>query len=171
MLEGSLPAVLLKEPYTVPSEYGMPPRGRESGSRPNGTAAGVRWQPDWRGEAVAVDDYQGYGGPEAAFVSLGSATGWDAHTGRIDSNPYIHGYTGSRLQETTLAELRAGSTIFWPTSGQSEPGFDPVLLELPFEPGFDVGWQQWLQQGRRMLFEPPPDYSQQTEAIPAIGWP
>lgn len=160
---GTLPVAMLEEPYAVPAG------AEEVGDRQR--VAGAPWQRDWRGETFVPSSYQGYGGPEAAFVSLSQPTDWSPYTGLVASQPWVHGYAGTGLQETTLAELRAGSTIVWPTSGQTDPGFDPVLLEIPFDQGTDVGWQQWWTQGRRMLFQEPPDVSAQTAPIPAAGWP
>lgn len=166
---GSLPSVLLEEPYGPPAG-GEQPGSSAPGTSRDGAIVGSWWTPDWRDDTFVGAAYQGYGGPEAAFASLGSATGWDPHTGRVDTEPLIPGYAGP-LQTTTLAELRAGQTIAFPTSGQMEPGFDPILLEIPFDQGADVGWQQAWAQGRRMLFSEPLDYSAQTDPIPAAGWP
>lgn len=166
-----LPGVLLKEPYALPQEAGEPPRGREPGTAPDGgRIQGSGWQQDWRGETFVGATYQGYGGPEAEMTNISQPTSWSPYTGLVVSQPMIEGYAGP-LQTTTLAELRAGSTIAFPTSGQMDPGFDPTLIEIPFDQGADVGWQQWWTNGRRMLFEQPLDYSQQTDAISAAGWP
>ena len=173
MLDGTLyPGVLLKEPFEQPYDPGEGPYGRDIYTAADGGgASGAPWNFDWRGETFVADTFQGYGGPEAEFFSISQPTSWDSYNGLVQSQPIIHGYAGTELQETTLAELRAGQTIAFPTSGQMDPGFDPVLITLPFEQGMDVGWQNWLQQGRRMLFEQPLDYSAQTQAIPAAGWP
>ena len=159
---GVVPAVLLEEPYARP--------GVSDPDVLQPSPSGAGWQPDWRGNTFVPDTYQGFG-RGAGMQGQSSATGWDPHTGVVQTNPLIHGYEGTRLQEQTMAELRAGSMIGFPLHGQTEPGFDPVLIEIPFDQGTDVGWQQFLQQGRRMLFQEPLDYSQQTSAIPAAGFP
>lgn len=162
MNPGVVPAVLLEEPYSRP--------GVSDPDQLAPSPVGAGWQPDWRGNTFVPDTYQGYG-QGAGMQGGSSATSWDPHTGVVQTNPLIHGYEGTQLQEQTMASLRAGSTIGFPLHGQTEPGFDPILLEIPFDQGTDVGWQQFLTQGRRMLFQEPLDYSQQTEAIPAAGFP
>lgn len=168
----SFPAVLLEEPYTVPQEAGASPYGREPGTAPDGgDIQGSAWNPDWRGETFVGADYQGFGGTDA-FVTLGQPTDWDSYRGLVVSQPMIHGYAGNGLQEETMAELRSGSTIAFPANGQAEfAQSDPVLLEIAFDQGVDVGWQQWNDATRRMLFQEPPNYSAQTDPIPAAGWP
>lgn len=172
----TLPAVLLKEPYEEPSQAGMSPRGHDPNTILDGSHFdGSGWNPDFRGEYYVGNAYQGFGGPVDTWLTVpGTITDWDPHQGltvdraAVISNP---ANPGDALQTTTLAELRAGQTIEFPTSGQMDPGFDPILLEIPFDQGNDVGWQGWFYTGRRMLFAQPPDYSAQTQPIAAAGLP
>ena len=170
---GFLPVAMLQEPYAQPLEPGgESPYGRDAQTVLDGTTVtGSGWNADWRGETFVPDTYQGFGAG-TALPAGGQPTSWSPYSGRVDTDPMIAGYSGrDDVQTRTAGSLRAGSTIGFPTSGQMDPGFDPVLIEIPFDSGNDVGWQQWWQQGRRMLFEEPLNYSQQTQATPAIGWP
>lgn len=171
MHEGRLPAALLEEPFSLPREAGQSPRGHDPNTSPDGgVVTGAPWNPDWRGEFFVGADYQGFGGRDAD-PTITQPTDWNSYTGLVVSEPTIEGYGGPLQYLGMDVELRAGSTIGWPTHGQTEPGFDPILLELTNQPGFDVGWQQWWQDSRRMLFVEPPDFSAQTQAIPAAGYP
>ena len=168
------PAYLAQEPYALPAQYGSSPRGRDPGSEANGGyITGAPWNADFRGETFVADTYQGFGSTVQYGLNSGrQPTGWDPHTGLVDSVALIPGYGGSLQDLGMPVDLRAGSTIMFPTSGQMEPGFDPTLIELTNEPGVDVGWQLYGGEvTRRMLFQEPPGYGEQTDPIPAAGYP
>jgi hypothetical protein len=161
---------LYTEPYQVPDQAGQAPWGRDSGTVLNGGGCvGAPWNADWRGEQWTPNQYQGYGGL-MEYPAIGQPTDWSTYSGRVDVRPEIYGYAGP-LQNMNMSELRAGSTIGFPLHGQTEPGFDPVLLELPHDSSADYGWQLWEHQGQRMLFQEPPTYGEQTAPMPAAGWP
>lgn len=167
------PEILLREPYDLPFEAGQSPRGHDPNTMPDGgRIRGSAWNADWRGETFVGADYQGFGGADQ-FVTISQPTDWNSYEGLVVSQPLIPGYEDAgMLQEQGMPNhLRAGSTIAWPTHGQQGEGFDPILIELPHEQGMDVGWQEWMGSSQRMLFEEPPNYSEQTMPISATGYP
>jgi hypothetical protein len=129
---------------------------------------GAPWNADWRDRQPVTPDYQGYGGT-VAFLNLESPTGWNPHTGLVVANGYIGGYDPVQLQLETQGELRAGSTIGWPTSGQAGPNPDVSFLVLAHESGIDVGGQLSQSMGPRMVFASPPSYGSQTTPLAAVG--
>lgn len=130
---------------------------------------GAPWNPDWRDQAPLTPDYQGFGGV-VAYLNLDGPTEWNPYFGLAVADPVILGYGGSELlQAEPMGELRAGSTIGWPTSGQEGPNSEVPILDLANEAGVDVGLQLWGEPGPRMIFAPPPSYGAQTVPIPAVG--
>lgn len=185
---GSLPAVLLKEPYGLPYEEGQSPRGHDPNTAPDGgRIRGAPWNADFRGEFYVGPAYQGFGSTvQEGAVSVTQPTDWDSyqvagafpHTGWPDTarglqvtEPSIRGY-GGPLQDVGMpVDLRAGQDLEFPTSGQQQPGGIPYLLEMPNAQGMDVGWQEWFTVNQRQLFQQPPSYGEQTTPMPAAGWP
>jgi len=166
-----LPSILT-EPYDLPYQQGESPRGHDPNTSPDGgDITGSTWNADWRGQDFSPNQYQGFGGRDGTLMG-GQPTTWSSYTGLVESDPEIHGYGGGQwLQEQSMHDLRAGSTIEFPTHGQAGEGFDAAMFEIPFDSGNDVGWQQWNDATRRMLFLEPPTYSEQTDPISAAGWP
>jgi hypothetical protein len=142
----------------------------ESPVFPHAVITGSEWSPDWRDQAPVVPLYLGFGDTEAT-LNPSPPTGWNPHTGLVESDPEIYGYGGDILLQVYGIgdELRAGSTIAWPTSGQLGPNSEVPLLDLVEEAGVDVGLQLWSEPSPAMVFVPPPSYSEQSTMIPAVG--
>ncbi len=133
---------------------------------------GAPWNLDWRDENLNsryADRHIAYG-DDVAFVNLSSASDWLVHAGLRSGDPVVHGYFDG-IQLETMGEAGMGSVVPWPLNGQQGPIKDVALLELAEEAGFDVGGQLAAEPSPRMVFANPPSYSEQTDPIPALGYP
>ena len=130
---------------------------------------GHPWTVDWRDQAPVTPDFQGYGG-ELGYLNLEGPTLWNPHLGLVVAQPYIPGYGGGGAPLDAEGELRAGSTIAWPTHGQTDYSNDiGELVWLENEGDVYLGAQLSISPDPRMVFAPPPSYSEQTTPIPAVG--
>lgn len=133
---------------------------------------GAPWNLDWRNEnrnSAGYDRDIAFGG-NVAFTNLSSSSNWRAHAGLVAGDPVIHGYYDG-IQLETMGEAYMGSTIPWPLHGQQGIMPDVALIEIAEEAGFDVGGHLAQAIYPRMVFASPPSYSEQTDPIPAIGYP
>lgn len=144
---------------------------------PRAQIAGAPWSLDWRDSAAITPEYQGYGG-QAGYLNLESATDWTPYAGLIVADGYIGGYGdvpgGSGAAPFDADdELRAGSTIAWPTHCQDDgeaASSSMPLLYLEHESDIYQGAQLWAEPDPRMVFLAPPSYGEQTTPIPAVGY-
>lgn len=162
-----------EEPYAEPQQHGASPPGRDPSTEANGGwVSGAPWNADFRGTTFVANDYQGYGELEQFGVWDGKQpTDWNSYAGLIVSQPLIRGYGGTLNDLGMPQDLRAGQDIMFPTHGQVQDTNDAAMLYLTQDPGVDVGWQLQFSLSRRMLFQEPPAYGEQTDPIPAAGWP
>lgn len=131
---------------------------------------GHPWTVDWRGLTVVRPDYLSVGDRDAA-LSIAPPTDWNPYVGQTVSDQVIFGYGDpGQVQALTIGNrLEAGSYQAWPTNGQMGLNSQVPLLDLAEEAGVDIGLQAWTGPGPRMVFLPPPSYSEQTTPIPAVG--
>lgn len=131
---------------------------------------GHPWTVDWRGITPVDPLYLGIGSADVALTS-NPPTGWNPYVGATLAHQIIPGYGDpNQLQALTIGQhLEAGSYQAWPTSGQMGLNSEVPLLNLAEESGIDVGLQAWTGPGPRMVFLPPPSYSEQTTPIAAVG--
>jgi hypothetical protein len=133
---------------------------------------GAPWTVDWRNEnenSRYADRHIAYG-DGAALLNLESASDWREYQGVVASHPVIYGYYDD-LQRTVMHDAGFGSTLPWPLHGQQGIIKDIDLIEIAEEAGFDVGGHLASEPSPRMVFANPPSYSEQTDPIPAIGYP
>lgn len=143
---------------------------------PRAEIAGAPWSPDWRDVAPVTPEYQGFGG-EGAYLTLESPTDWSPYVGLVVADGRIQGYGDVRggsggVPFDAAHELRAGSTIAWPTHGQDDGGAGVATvpdLYLEHESDIYLGAQMWTEPDPRMVFLAPPSYGEQTTPIPAVG--
>jgi len=133
---------------------------------------GAPWTIDWReeNEDSRYADNHVAAGDGAAFLNLSAASDWKVHAGLVAGDPVVHGYYDG-IQLETMHDANMGSDLPWPLHGQQGMIKDVELLELAEEAGFDVGGHLASEPSPRMVFANPPSYSEQTDPIPAIGYP
>lgn len=133
---------------------------------------GAPWNLDWRDENLNSAYAQRWiaHGDEVGLVNVENPTGWSPYFGLVASHGTIVGYYDG-MQRETMGSAYMGSTLPWPLSGQQGPIPDVALLELAEDPGVDMGAHLPQAIYPRMVFAAPPSYSEQTDPIPAIGYP
>lgn len=137
---------------------------------PDANVQGAPWNLDWRDRSPVVPGFIGFGDQTGA-LSVGNPTDWNPYTGPISTHPLIFGYSDpAGVQTYGIGDrLEAGSYIPWPLSGTEGVNNQVPLLELAEESGLDLGQQLWTGPGPRMVFLPPPSYSDQTTPLATIG--
>lgn len=133
---------------------------------------GAPWTIDWRNDnldSAYAANHVAFG-EDGAFVTLENPTAWSPYFGLQVSQGVVKGYYDG-LQRETMAEAYMGSLLPWPLSGQAGPLANMELLEIAEEAGFDVGGHLPAEPSPRMVFSNPPSFSEQTDPIPAIGYP
>lgn len=133
---------------------------------------GAPWTVDWRNEnfdSAYAANHVAFG-DVSAFMNLENPTNWSPYSGLTPSQGVIVGYYDG-LQRETMNDSYMGSNLPWPLSGQEGPQGQVDLFEIAEEAGFDVGGKLSQAIYPRTVFASPPSYSEQTDPIPAIGYP
>ena len=146
-----------------------------SGYDPNvnpGGIVGSEWQLDWRDHNLNNEFARNHlvFGQDVAYLNLSSASDWRPHAGLVAGDPVIHGYYDG-VQLEVQNEGGMGVDHWWPTHGRQREVVNVDLIEIGEEAGFDVGGHLSEAMYPRMVFANPPTYSEQTDPIPAIGYP
>lgn len=133
---------------------------------------GAPWNLDWRNEnadSAYAANHVAFG-DTVAFTNLENPTAWSPYFGVVAAHGVIEGYYDG-LQRESMNDSYMGSVLPWPLHGQEEPGLNTELFEIEEEAGFDVGYHLAQSMYPRTVFSAPPSYSEQTDPIPAIGYP